>query len=80
MLSFFKNIYILAITHLLTYVSVLGKHVLAVHQFDSRIEMLRVCSTLHYNDKQITQGGKGNSEGKKVQQSLTSKLSMGMFM
>ena len=27
-----------------------------------------------------TQGGKGNSEGKKVQQSLTSKLSIGMFM
>ena len=49
-------IYILAITHLLTYVSVLGKHVLAVHQFDSRIEMLRVpyitminrCSTPNY--------------------------------
>ena len=49
-------IYILAITYLLTYVSVLGKHVLAVHQFDSRIEMLRVpyitminrCSTPNY--------------------------------
>ena len=28
----------------------------------------------------VTQGSKGNSEGKKVQQSLTSKLSLGMFM
>ena len=28
----------------------------------------------------VSQGGKGNSEGKKVQQILTSKLSIGMFM
>ena len=28
----------------------------------------------------VTQGGKGSSEGKKVQQSLTSKLNIGMFM
>ena len=37
-------------------------------------------NSIQFNILCFTQGGKGNSEGKKVQQSQTSKLSIGMFM
>ena len=46
----------------------------------SRKYAIKTHSLLDNAPNYLTQGGKGNSEGKKVQQSLTSKLSIGMFM